>query len=114
MKTLRSTRLSEARLSKNIGQGPGEIETVLPLRITDAMQTAGREMKSEHTVVNEPLNYTLSSARLKAKEVGPNPNILNTPLVPPVKKKTGGPSESRMRAKAIGVLRNMKAFLTDK
>lgn len=111
MKTLRSTRLSEGRLTKNISKEISDLESIMPLRITDAMQTAGREMKAEHTIINEPMKYGLSSARLKAKEVGPDPKLLETPLLPT---KAKGPSESRMKAKAIGVLRNMKEFLTNK
>lgn len=112
MKKLSSSRLSNNTLSSRMrSEELDDLELIAPLRITDAMQTTGREMQAKHQVIQEGQNYTLSPARQKAREVGPDPKILENPLIP--KTKTfSGVSESRLKAKAIGMLRNMRKYLT--
>lgn len=112
MKKLSSTRLSNNTLSSKIrSEEQDDLELIAPLRITDAMKTMGREMQTEHQVIQEGGQYALSPARKKAKEVGPDPKILENPLIP--KTRTfSGISESRLKSKAIAMLRNMKKYIT--
>jgi len=113
MKTTSSTRLSNNRLSKKFeNDNIDDLESILPLRMPEAMQVKGREMRVEHTMITEN-PPVLSAARQKAKEIGPDMSILENPLIP--KNKTfSGVSESRLKAKAIGMLRNLKKYITNK
>lgn len=113
MKTASSSRLSNNRLSKKFEKDEiDNLESILPLRMPEVMQVKGREMRVEHTMISEN-PPVLSAARQRAKEVGPDMSILENPLIPKTRS-VSGVSESRLKAKAIGMLRNMKKYITNK
>jgi hypothetical protein len=109
MKTVGSGFLSKNKLSNRIKQEPlDDLDSIIPLRMPQVMEAQGREMKAEHNILHEG---TMSPARQKAKETGPDYSILEKDLMSP-SKLSSGISESRLKAKAIAMLRNMKKYIT--
>lgn len=114
MKTVGSGYLSKSKLSnRRKTEVLDDLDTIVPLRMPQAMEAQGREMRAEHTMLNE--NSKPSIARQQAKEVGPDYSILERNLMSPGKpteKSSSGVSQSRLKAKAISMLRNMKKYIT--
>lgn len=114
MKTIGSGYLSKSKLSsRRKTEVLDDLDSIVPLRMPQAMEAQGREMKAEHIMLNE--NPIPSIARQQAKEVGPDYSILEKELMPtgkPAVKSSSGVSQSRLKAKAISMLRNMKKYIT--
>jgi len=114
MKTIGNSYLSKGKLSnRRKTEVLDDLDSIVPLRMPQAMEAQGREMRAEHTMLNE--NPIPSIARQQAKEVGPDYSILERDLMSSGKsagKPSSGVSQSRLKAKAISMLRNMKKYIT--
>ena len=110
MKTIGNSYLSKGKLSnRRKTEVLDDLDSIVPLRMPQAMEAQGREMRAEHTMLNE--NPIPSIARQQAKEVGPDYSILEKDLLP-MRNPSSGVSNSRLKAKAIAMLRNMKKYIT--